>query len=79
MRPYVKMLLLFALAFVAAWLAHQAIVPNVVPVFDGDGQVNWQVQAAFVLLAIQYIGLGGAMLVVIAGALDRLQRLWASD
>lgn len=48
------------------------------PVFDGDGQVNWQVQAAFVLLAIQYIGLGGTVLVVIAGALNRLQRLWTS-
>jgi hypothetical protein len=65
---------LFALAFAVAWLAHRAIVP----VFDGDGQVNWQVQAAFVLLAIQYIGMGGTVLVVIAGALNRLQRLWTS-
>lgn len=72
------MFVLFALAFAVAWLAHRAIVPNVVPVFDGDGQVNWQVQAAFVLLAIQYIGLGGTVLVVIAGALNRLQRLWTS-
>jgi hypothetical protein len=59
-------------------LAHQAIAPNVVTVFDGDGQANRQVQAAFVLLAIQYIGLGGTALVVIAGTLNRLQRLWTS-
>ena len=77
MGPYVKILLLFASAFVVAWLVHQAIVPDVVPVADGDEQANWQVQTAFVLLAIENIGLGGAVLVVVAAVLDRLQKLRA--
>jgi hypothetical protein len=77
MRAYLKLFLLFVAAFGLAWLAHQAIVPNVVPVADGDGQSNWQVQTAFVLLSIEYIGLGGAALVVVAAALARLQRLRA--
>jgi hypothetical protein len=75
MRAYVKIFLLFVVTFVLAWLAHRTIVPNVVPVADGDGQVNWQVQTAFVLLAIEIIGLGGAALVVVAAVLNRLQRL----
>jgi hypothetical protein len=77
MPAYLKLFLLFVAAFCMAWLAHQAIVPNVVPVADGDGQANWQVQAAFVLLAIENIGLGGAALVVVAAVLNRLQRLRA--
>jgi hypothetical protein len=77
MLAYLKMFLLFAVAFVMAWLAHRTIVPNIVAVADGDGQANWQVQTAFVLLSVEYIGLGGAVLVVVAGVLDRLQRLRA--
>jgi hypothetical protein len=77
MRAYVKIFLLFVAAFVLAWLAHRTIVPNVVPVADGDGQVNWQVQTAFVLLSVEYIGLGGAALVVVATLLNRLQKLRA--
>jgi hypothetical protein len=77
MHPYVKIFLLFASAFVLAWLAHQSIVPNVVPVADGDRQSNWQVQTAFLLLSIEYTGLGGAVLVVVAAILTRLQKLRA--
>ena len=75
MIAYLKVFLLFVATFALAWLAHRTIVPNVVPVADGDGQANWQVQTAFVLLAIENIGLGGTMLVVVAAVLDRLQRL----
>jgi hypothetical protein len=73
----VKIFLLFALAFVAAWMVHQAIVPNVVPVADSDEQTHWQGADAFVLLATQNIGLGGVVLVVVANVLDRLRKLRA--
>jgi hypothetical protein len=76
-RAYVKIFLLFASVFVLAWALHRANVPNVVPVADGDGQSNWQVQTAFVLLTIENIGLGGAVLVVVAAILGRLQKLRA--
>jgi len=72
MLTYLKALSLFALVFGLAFLSHKAIVPNVVPIADGE-QSNWQVQLAFVLVSLENIGLGGAALVFVALALDRLQ------
>ena len=74
MRAYLKGLLLFALTFGIAYLARETIVPNVVPVAEGE-QSNWQVQVAFVLMSLQNIGLGGAVLLIVMFVLNRLQKL----
>jgi hypothetical protein len=74
MLSYFKALSLFAVIFGLAFLAHKAIVPNVVPIADGE-QSNWQVQLAFVLVSLENIGLGGAALVLVALVLDRLQEV----
>jgi hypothetical protein len=72
MFTFLRSLLLFTLGL--AFLAHKTLVPNVVPVADGE-QSNWQVQLAFVLVSLENIGLGGAGLVLVALVLDRLQRM----
>jgi hypothetical protein len=69
-----KALSLFAVIFALAFLAHKAIVPNVVAIADGE-QSNWQVQLAFVLVSLENIGLGGAALVLMALVLDRWQEV----
>jgi hypothetical protein len=74
MFTFLRSLLLFMLVFGLAFLAHKALVPNVVPVADGE-QSNWQVQLAFVLVSLENIGLGGAGLVLVALVLDRLQKM----
>jgi hypothetical protein len=74
MLAYLKPLSLFAVVFVSAFLAHKVMVPNVVAVADGE-QSNWQVQLAFVLVSLENIGLGGAVLVLVALVLDRLQEV----
>jgi hypothetical protein len=73
MFTFLRSLLLFMLVFATAFLAHRTLVPNVVPVADGE-QSNWQVQLAFVLVSLENIGLGGAGLVLVALILDRLQK-----
>jgi hypothetical protein len=74
MPAFLKSLLLFTLVFGLAFLAHKALVPNVVPVADGE-QSNWQVQLAFVFVSLENIGLSGAGLVLVALVLDRLQKM----
>lgn len=74
MFTFLRSLLLFTLVFGLAFLAHKMLVPNVVPVADGE-QSNWQVQLAFVLVSLEYISLGGAGLVLVALVLDRLQNV----
>lgn len=64
MRIFVKSLLLFASIFAAAYLARVLIVPDVVPIAEGE-EPNWQIQAAFFFMSAQNIGLFGMVLVVL--------------
>lgn len=66
MRAYLRLLLLFALTAGAAYLASRVLVPNAVPVADSE-QPQWYLQLAFVLRSIELIGLGGMILVLVAG------------
>ncbi|SHM41720.1 hypothetical protein [Bradyrhizobium lablabi] len=65
MRAYLRLLLLFALTAGAAYLASRLLVPNAVPA-DSE-QPQWYLQLAFVLRSIELIGLGGIVLVLVAG------------
>ena len=66
MRAYLKVLLLFAMTAGAAWFASRSLVPDAVPVADSE-QPQWYLQLAFVLRSIELIGLGGMVLVLVAG------------
>ena len=46
MRIFLKSFLLFALIFSAAYMVRILIVPDVVPIADGE-QSGWQIQIAF--------------------------------
>jgi len=76
MRIFLKSLLLFASIFAAAYIARILIVPNVVPIADGE-QSGWQVQTAFVLTSVQNIGLFGMGLVLLLAVLKRFRSLVA--
>jgi hypothetical protein len=65
MRTFLKSLLLFASIFTAAYVARIFIVPDVVPIAEGE-QSNWQIQLAFFLTPVQNIGLFGMALVLVA-------------
>jgi hypothetical protein len=64
MRIFVKSLLLFASIFAAAYIARVLIVPDVVPIAEGE-ESNWQIQVAFFFMSVQNIGLFGMVLVVL--------------
>lgn len=74
MRIFLKSLLLFASIFAAAYLARVFIVPNVVPIAEGE-QSNWEIQVAFLLTSVQNIGLFGMILVVLVALPSQLKRL----
>ncbi len=76
MRIFLKSFLLFALTFSAAYVARILIVPDVVPIADGE-QSGWQVQIAFLLTSVQNIGLFGMALVMILALLNRFRKLLA--
>jgi hypothetical protein len=65
---------LFALIFSASYIARILMVPNVVPIADGE-QSGWQVQIAFVLTSVQNIGLFGMGLVMLLGLLKQFRSL----
>ena len=67
MRAYLKFFLLSATTAGAAWLASRTFVPNAVPVADIEQQPQWYLQLAFILRSIELIGLGGMVLVLVAG------------
>ena len=73
MRAYLRLLLLFALTAGAAYVASRVWVPDAAPVADHQ-QPQWYLQLAFVLLSIELIGLGGIVLVVVAGVAAWLSR-----
>ena len=76
MRIFLKSLSLFALIFLAAYVARATIVPNVMPIADGE-LPGWQVQVAFILASVQNIGLIGMALVMLVALSSRLKGLIA--
>jgi hypothetical protein len=74
MRIFLKSFLLFTLIFLAAYIARILMVPNVVPIADGE-QSGWQVQIAFILTSVQNIGLFGMGLVMLLGLLKQFRSL----
>jgi hypothetical protein len=74
MRIFLKCLLLFASIFAAAYIARLLIVPDVVPIAEGE-QSNWQIQVAFLLTSVQNIGLFGMALVVLVALPSQIKRL----
>jgi len=76
MRIFLKSLALFVLIFVTAYAARITIVPNAMPIANGE-QPGWQVQVAFVVTTIQNIGLIGMALVMLVALSSRLKRLIA--
>jgi hypothetical protein len=74
MRTFFKTLLLFALIFVVAYVIRITIVPNVVPIADGE-QPGWQIQVAFIMTSVQNVGLIGMALVMLVAASSRLKSL----
>ena len=72
MRIFLKSMLLFVSIFTAAYVARIFIVPDVVPIAEGE-QSNWQIQLAFFLTSVQNIGLFGMALVVLLALLSQLK------
>ena len=76
MKTFLKSLLLFALVFAAAYAARILIVPDVVPIAEGE-QSSWQVDIAFLLTSVQNIGLFGMTLVILLALLNQFRNLVA--
>jgi len=74
MRTFLKSLLLFAYIFAAAYVARILIVPDVVPITEGE-QSGWQIDVAFFLTSVQNIGLSGTALVVLLALLHQFRNL----
>jgi hypothetical protein len=66
MRVYLRLLLLSASIAGVAYLASQVFVPEALPVADSE-RPQWYLQLAFILRSVEFIGLGGMALVLIAG------------
>jgi hypothetical protein len=75
MYVFLKSLLLFALIFAVAYVARMVIVPDVMPIADGE-QPGWQVQVAFVITSIQNIGLFGMAIVLLLALSTEIKRLF---
>ena len=76
MRSFLKAFLLFALFFAVAHITRISIVPDSLPIADGN-QSGWQVQIAFVLMSVENIGLFGMAIVMLLALLNRFRRLVA--
>lgn len=72
MRTYLKLLSLFAVITIAAYLAIRAFVSDVVPLADSE-QPQPYLQLAFLLRSIELTGLGSVVLVLVAGIAIRLR------
>jgi hypothetical protein len=76
MRIFLKAFLLFALFFSVSYVARISIVPHSMPIADGE-QSGWKVQAAFLLISVENIGLFGMAIVTLLALLNRFRRLIA--
>jgi hypothetical protein len=71
MQAYLKLLSLFAVTTIAAYLASRVFVPDAVPLADSE-QPQPYLQLAFLLRSIELTGLGSIVLVLAAGVATRL-------
>jgi hypothetical protein len=76
MRVFLKAFLLFALLFSVAYITRVSIVPNSLPIADGE-QSGWQVQAAFLVMSLENIDLFGMAIVMLLALLNQFRRLVA--
>jgi hypothetical protein len=76
MKNFLKSLLLFASVFAAAYAARILIVPNVMPIAEGE-QSSWQIDVAFLLTSVQNIGLFGMILVILLALLNQFRNVAA--
>jgi hypothetical protein len=76
MCTFLRSPLLLAFVFVTAYVARILIVPNVVPIAEGE-QSNWQIQVAFFLTSVQNVGLLGMVLAVLVAVSSQLKSLVA--
>jgi len=76
MKAFLKSLLLFASGFAAAYAARILIVPDVVPIAEGE-QSSWQIDVAFLLTSVQNIGLFGMILVILLALLNQFRNVAA--
>jgi hypothetical protein len=73
MQACLKLLSLFAVATIAAYLASRALLPDAALPGHTD-QPQRYLQLAFLLRTIELTGLGGMVLVLVAGVASRLRR-----
>jgi hypothetical protein len=73
MQACLKLLSLFAVATIAAYLASRALVPDTGPPGDSEPSQRY-LQLAFLLRTIELTGLGGMVLALVAGVATRLRR-----
>jgi hypothetical protein len=76
MRIFLKAFLLFTLFFLIGYVARALIIPNSLPIADGE-QSGWHVQTAFILTSVENIGLFGMAIVVLLALLNRFRKLVA--
>ena len=76
MRIFLKSLSLFTLIFLVAYAARVTIVPDAMPIADGE-QPGWQVEAAFIITSVQNIGVIGMAIVLLVALSSRLEGLIA--
>ncbi|MFY9953565.1 hypothetical protein [Bradyrhizobium sp.] len=76
MRIFLKLLLLFASIFLCAYVARVTVVPDAMPIADGE-QPGWQVQVAFLLASVQNLGLIGMALVTLVALARQFKSLVA--
>jgi hypothetical protein len=74
MRRNVLLLLIAIAVFVAAYTARHLLLPGVVPVAVESDQTPWQLQAAFLLRALENVGAFGAVVIVVAAIAQRYAR-----
>jgi hypothetical protein len=76
MRIFVKLLALFALITLFGYGVRMAVAPDVLPIGDRE-QAGWDVHIAFLLMAVQNIGLIGMAIVAVLAVSTQIKRLLA--
>ncbi|MET0219227.1 MAG: hypothetical protein ABW213_01070 [Tardiphaga sp.] len=76
MRIFLKPLGLFALITVFGYGVRMVVVPDVLPIGDRQ-QAGWDVHIAFLLMAVQNIGLIGMAILAVLALSTEIRRLLA--
>jgi hypothetical protein len=76
MRIFLKLLGLFALITLFGYGVRMVVAPDVLPIGDRE-QAGWDVHIAFLLMAVQNIGLIGMAIVAVLAVSTQIKRLLA--